>query len=510
GFYGALSYILYVSWLVTFSPSAAFGIIFQYFILYAILFVVLKLAFQVSKNHSYLCMYFVLCAFEYLKTLGFAGFSYGVSGYTQYKNLILLQSASLFGVWALTFLIDFSSMLFAQIISESKSHTLFSYIKSVKNHKVSFSIFVASLLAFYVGGAISLKNSEKDFSRDVSFEKIKVCAIQHNSDPWEGGISSYEKDVKTLMRLTDDAFKNDSDIKVVVWPETAVIPSILTHYTKREDNARFNLIYSVLKYIDSKDAFFVIGNFHSVENSTPYTDDYNSAFVFTPKKNTVPPNPEIYSKVHLVPFTEKVPFGKKLDFLYEALLNMDTHLWESGRERVVFKNYPIPFSVPICFEDTFGNDCRLSVKNGARSFFNMSNDAWSKSLACQNQHLAMAVFRSVENRIPSVRSTASGQTCVIDVNGRIVAEAKPFTETYITCSLPLPSKNAGNTLYDKCGDFLAWVFVVLAFLLFVLNFFCKKNFFARECATRGNAQHEGMHNTRECAARGNAPYRTNE
>ena len=127
---------------------------------------------------------------------------------------------------------------------------------------------MASLLAFYVGGAISLKNSEKDFSRDVSFEKIKVCAIQHNSDPWEGGISSYEKDVKTLMRLTDDAFKNDSDIKVVVWPETAVIPSILTHYTKREDNARFNLIYSVLKYIDSKDAFFVIGNFHSVERET--------------------------------------------------------------------------------------------------------------------------------------------------------------------------------------------------------------------------------------------------
>lgn len=95
------------------------------------------------------------------------------------------------------------------------------------------------------------------------------------------------------------------------------------------------------------------------------------------------------------------------------------------------------FSSPICFEDTFGSDLKKFYKKGARAFVNLSNDAWSKSKRCQVQHLKMAVFRSVENHVPSVRSSASGETCIISSTGKIVARSESFRKNYVTGEIPV-------------------------------------------------------------------------
>jgi apolipoprotein N-acyltransferase len=141
--------------------------------------------------------------------------------------------------------------------------------------------------------------------------------------------------------------------------------------------------------------------------------------------------------MHLVPFTEYFPFEKQFPALYQGLLNGDTHMWEPGKEARVFTIGDLRFSTPICFEDTFGDMGRRFVNRGARAFVNLSNDAWSNSLACQYQHLSMAVFRCVENRVPAVRSTASGQTVGIDPNGRVTAMAPPFSQEYLVVNVPL-------------------------------------------------------------------------
>ena len=107
---------------------------------------------------------------------------------------------------------------------------------------------------------------------------------------------------------------------------------------------------------------------------------------------------------------------------------------------------------------------RRFVNAGAQAFVNLSNDAWSKSLACQYQHLSMAVFRSVENRVPTVRSTTTGQTCIIDPNGRILAMAEPFVETYLVGSIPVLDKTE-KTVYTRLGDYVGVIFALVAILL---------------------------------------------
>ena len=102
------------------------------------------------------------------------------------------------------------------------------------------------------------------------------------------------------------------------------------------------------------------------------------------------------------------------------------------------------------------------MRAGADVLVNLSNDAWSKSLPAQNQHLSMAVFRAVENRRPMVRSAASGQTCAVDPSGRVTAMASPFQEAWITVAIPLGKR---DTVYTRYGDLPGAGFSIAAALL---------------------------------------------
>jgi apolipoprotein N-acyltransferase len=197
--------------------------------------------------------------------------------------------------------------------------------------------------------------------------------------------------------------------------------------------------------------------------------DYNAVLLFEGGEIS-----GLYRKLHLVPFTEYFPYQRQFPRIYRALVEMDTHFWEKGKEATVF-SLPLArpggpgtlkFSTPICFEDTFGYLSREFAQNGAELIVNLTNDAWSHSLPAQNQHLTMAVFRAVENRRSMVRSTASGQTCGINPNGRVIALAPPFAENWITVEVPVLG---GKTPYTLFGDYLGVFFAVLSAALLIFG-----------------------------------------
>ncbi|MDR0486853.1 MAG: apolipoprotein N-acyltransferase, partial [Treponema sp.] len=241
----------------------------------------------------------------------------------------------------------------------------------------------------------------------------------------------------------------------------------------------------LLDYLAVTDVPFLIGNDDARKDPSKNPDaseqfriDYNAALLFENGKVS-----ETYRKLHLVPFTEHFPYGKQLPFIYRALENADTHFWEKGEEFTVFSVPGFAFSTPICFEDTFGYLSRNFVSRGADVLVNISNDAWSKSLPAQNQHLSMAVFRAVENYRPLVRSTVSGQTCAVDPRGKVIALARPFTEAWITVEVPLVK---GNTFYTLHGDYLGFVFSFAAALLLL---FAAVSGIIRKVRQEGNYGH---------------------
>ena len=457
--YGYAAYGLFNYWLGAFHPLAGLIVYSIYLVYNAALFFFLRLALIFFPKRAYLVQWVIWMAYEYLRTKGFLGYSYGITGYSQWRVIPLIQIANIFGVWGVSALVVFPSAWIANLLAISRAGGA----KRLPSPHSLLPIFIwlAALVAALIYGLAQ----PSDFSSEP---KVNIALIQHNTDPWKGGIEEYRHNFAVLKRLSNEALASDPKPDMVVWSETAFVPRIYWHETYRDDQPSWILVKELLDYLAEQTVPFVIGNDDARKDPAKNPNanerhrvDYNAVMLFENGRET-----GIYRKLRLVPFTENFPYKKQLPLIHRALVNADTHFWEKGTEAKVFNGPGFTFSTPICFEDTFGDLVRKFAQKGANVIVNLSNDAWSKSLPAQNQHLSMAVFRSAENRLSTVRATASGQTCGITPNGRVIDMAQPFTEAGLVVAIPVIK---GDTVYTRWGDFLAVGFTSAAVFLLLFG-----------------------------------------
>ncbi len=168
----------------------------------------------------------------------------------------------------------------------------------------------------------------------------------------------------------------------------------------------------------------------------------------------------IYDKIHLVPFSEYVPWRKRL-FFAKGLTGLIGD-FQRGSQYKVGRISGGPFSVYICYEAIFPNEIRRFTLAGAQLFVNISDDGWFGGSGAPEQHLAMARVRAVENRRWLLRDTNDGITVSVDPYGRIVARLPPN----IRGELDAPyAFRTDLTPYAKWGDWLAWLCVLVALVL---------------------------------------------
>jgi apolipoprotein N-acyltransferase len=174
------------------------------------------------------------------------------------------------------------------------------------------------------------------------------------------------------------------------------------------------------------------------EASYPKQKKFNTALMYDPDGTQ---RRERYDKIHLVPFGEYVPFrnsqilGVSFHWLYRSLNRLspfsrggkyEYSLWP-GTQHTVFNldaaEQTWRFGVPICYEDVMPNVVRQFVWDGGdrRTDFliNISNDGWFLYSAELEQHLAICVFRAVENRVAISRAVNTGISGFIDPDGRM-------------------------------------------------------------------------------------------
>ena len=186
------------------------------------------------------------------------------------------------------------------------------------------------------------------------------------------------------------------------------------------------------------------------------------------------PGANVYSKRHLVPFSEYVPFKKSWPGLHKLLRKFVPPVMsqlDPGPAEVTFKltrpDGQWSLAAPICYEGTFARVCRRMAKgadgNRVDLLANLSNDGWFvyrrrggsyQASSEQAQHLAAYCFRAVENRIPIVRSVNTGISASIDSTGRIVAKLalimdnyKKYTMVSGTLLLDGAKKDSGRDTY---------------------------------------------------------------
>ncbi|BBM89325.1 apolipoprotein N-acyltransferase [Spirochaetota bacterium] len=180
-------------------------------------------------------------------------------------------------------------------------------------------------------------------------------------------------------------------------------------------------------------------------------------------------------KVHLVPFAEYFPYThilEKFPFLHQVLKEARASQFTPYNQYKVFDHNNVPFSVLICYDDTFSDLSRTFTIAGAQFLIVITNDAWSYSERSQNIHYAFSLFRAIENRRPILRVGNAGVTALIDPQGRAHHSLPMFEEGFASVSF-YPQSNV--TFFTSFGD---WFIFLLAFvlILFVAPFTISRYF----------------------------------
>jgi apolipoprotein N-acyltransferase len=449
-FFGFTSYALYNYWLGSFHPLTLIIVPPIYSVYFLALFPLLKAADSLFPRYGFLLQALIWVAYEFIKIQGFLGYAYGVIGFSQYLFLPLARLSSITGVWGVSLIVVFPSALLGSALKNGFGE----FVAFFKRMRIPVLVYTAVFAAAVIFGILS--KSDLD-----SAPRWKIALVQQNVDPWKGGNKTYAKTLEILTRLSREALEEDPSLEIVIWSETSFVPAIDWHTRYRTDRVAFALVKELREFLSQQPVPFVVGNddgqLAKDERGRDIRVDYNAAILFDRGEII-----ETYRKLHLVPFTENFPYEESLSGIYQWLKDADTHFWEEGTEYTVFDARGVRFSTPICFEDTFPYLNRGFVRNGAEVLVNMTNDAWSKAVACEMQHMSIALFRALENKRTLVRSTNGGITCVIDPNGRITTMLAPFTEDYLIAEAPVYT--AKQTLYTRLGDWFAILVSILAAL----------------------------------------------
>ncbi|MGI5173660.1 apolipoprotein N-acyltransferase [Treponema sp. OMZ 840] len=419
---------------------------------------------------------FLWTVYEWVKSVGFLAYPWGTLIMSAWRWKLLTQIVDITGTWGIGFLFSLFNAVIAEgllllpsilgsdtnnalHIRQQTKKRIFSYINT--------AVFCVSLFVLSTAYGI-YRYTEKR----TPIKKIRTLLVQPNFDSWlaESGKNALELSIN----LTEEQLnKTDRKPDVILWSETILpyaLPAALHYYTYspekkplisfiRENGIPFisgapveltaDLPLAGTRTEDSgtrtKDGFA-----HSVSVMREFN---NAAVYFDGEGNWL----DFYGKVQLVPFAEIIPYADKawMRSFMQALVGFSSG-WTPGKHYTVFdiplKNGSAKISTPICFEDAFPYICRNLFFAGSEVFFNLTNDAWSRTDSAEIQHYVIASYRAQEFRTSLVRCTNAGFTSVTDPAGRILYSLPLFESTAGIVDVPVYKRTL--TVYAVLGDWL--------------------------------------------------------
>ena len=380
--------------------------------------------FCVLLSRSRLCsgaLYVVTAAslwvvLEFLRTFLFTGFPWNLLGYSQHRNIPLIQVAAVTGVYGVSFVVMAANAALATMFLTWKDWP-----------RLLAALGTAGLLLTVAVGYGKLSPLAADAK-----PAIPVALVQGNIEQdvkwdlaWQGRTLGIYRDLTVAVAREQP--------RLVVWPETAV-PFFLREDVRRTEVER--LARQTATYL-------LVG--------APDRDDgrpRNSAFLVGPEGRIL----GRYDKRHLVPFGEYVPLRRLLPFvnaLAAGVIGEDV----PGREATVFSTSIGRFGVIVCYEAIFPDEVREFFLEGADFLVNITNDAWFGRSAAPAQHLAMAVFRAVENQAYLIRAANTGISAVVAPDGRVVRSSGLFTREILSAGI---TPRSAVSFYTRYGNLFAW------------------------------------------------------
>lgn len=281
--------------------------------------------------------------------------------------------------------------------------------------------------------------------------KVRVAAVQPAIVEPAREVKAFQRNLGILFRLTEEASRSDPDL--VVWPESA-FERTLTAGTDAHRAPIDPLLGAVARSVERP---LLTGAWRRTDEEALL---YNSAVLVGRSGETV----VIGDKVHPVPFYE----ARASNRFERAMARIG--LWpgrfrrgeRAGTARVRLEAGPdLLLGVLICLDSSYASLARDLRGRGADLLVEISNEAqtgpWS---AVQHAHVSR--IRAVETGAPLVRTANQGPTEWIDDRGRVVARLGVDERGTATAAVAVGGSPSIYVLLGDAPAFVAGLLIVFA------------------------------------------------
>ncbi len=342
---------------------------------------------------------------EYLRSFVLTGFPWFFLAHTQYSYLSIIQISDITGAYGVSFMVVIINACFADGILRWR--------RGKAPHMPATLAFVIALFPLSYG---MFRLAQLDIE-----EGPQLSVVQGNiplSVKMDERLEQRKANLNKYLRLSRKVGVGTTDL--VVWPET-MAPGLLnidpSLFGREIDHLSQSSVSGLARDLQTH---LLVGGISLNPDLQPNEDKifHNSAFLYNPEGRLT----EIYDKLHLVPFGEYTPLKEYFPFLrkmvpYQTGLTPgeDWHLFTiKAHDQREFR-----FAILICYEDAYPQLVSRFKQLGADFMINITNDAWFHDSAELDQHLAIMVFRAVENRVGIVRAANTGISAFVAPTGDV-------------------------------------------------------------------------------------------
>lgn len=376
--------------------------------------------------------HFIFCLFwlfsEWLTSWLFTGLPWTLIGYALSFSDVLLQGASLFGVFGLSFLTIYVGSSFYVILIKD--------YKKIPIHLLTSAI-ITCCLGYYGYYRLTINKTE--------FTDIKVRLVQPSikqTSKWEP--EEFWQNLDKHIELS----RKPGNPDIIIWSEAALT---VPFYIKP--------VFSALMSIFTNDNQVLI--FGAV---TGMSTDKTESQIFSSLVALGGNGSELfeYHKTHLVPFGEYVPFKSILPMKKITYGLIDYVKGE--RKTVVLDRFQLRIQPMICYESIFPMEVRIN-NNDADVIINVTNDSWYGKSSGPYQHFEISKMRAIENGLPMLRVGNNGISAIIDPIGKVLKSLDLNRIGIIDSHLP---KKINSTPFSVYGYTTVALLILLVLILQVV------------------------------------------
>jgi len=429
-----LSMFFYVRHVTTLGTAGLALYISFYFVAFAAL---VRWASFVRRMPLALSMPLFWAALEHLRGFLLTGLPWGFLAHTQYMNLKFIQIADFAGAAGVTFWIGAVNGSLADILMW----------RFGKSNRGRWEIAVSAACVLVLS-AFAIGYGEYRMSTIIIEEGPVTALVQGNIPQDLKNRLTRENIIEIFSRhvyLSNGAMRSAPRPEIIIWPETMAPFGVLDEQYRNPSNIFLQPLLQLQRNADLLVSAV----------SNPLADDktFHNSIFFLPRGKLGPT--ARYDKIHIVPFGEYVPLKPLIGKILAPIIPYDDGL-TAGTNYTLFESSGWTFAPTVCYEDGFAGLVRRFNRHGRKidCIVNVTNEGWFKDGIELDQHLAIGVFRAIENRAGLVRAANTGISAFVSPLGAITAKKDREVRGFLVSKVTRTSTMAP---FVYAGELFGWL-----------------------------------------------------